>query len=470
MPYTYDLFAPGGTNLAWTTSLPLPGLLLTPVTRAFGVVSSFNVLSILAPVTAGWATYLLVHRVTKRWWPSFVAGLLFALSPLEVSEVAIGHVNLTLVALVPLAAYLVVRQVEGSLRPWTFVPLLSLVLAAEIGISTEVLATATMFAAIAATLLFVWDRSRRASIHRCVALVGAAYLGAGLLASPILYAAVAMPRPSGLASPGHAPEPFSGVESHIGLHGATIVAGIGGAAVFAILGYLVWTRRDRPVFRALSATAMVALVFAPGIVVVGTTALPSPWGLMRHLPFLGLVRPQRLTMFVWLIGAVAAGPWLASAQGSWRRWGVMVVAIGAALVAASSGTSTSVVPAAPDLAALSSGENVAIVAGAGPRAAQLPDLAFPEVWQVWSGFSFRLANAYVGSFPPPLPSAVQRFQYGTPQRAGDGAAVRSWLQAAGVGAVLVIRPTTVSVGPVVRLLGTDPVWERGVVIVPVPSP
>lgn len=470
MPYTYDLFAPGGTNLAWTTSLPLLGLLLAPVTRAFGVVASFNVLSILAPVTAGWATYLLVHRVTKRRWSSFVAGLLFALSPLEMTEVAIGHVNLTSIALVPFAAYLVVRQVEGSLRPWTFVPLLSLVLAAQIGISTEVLATATMFAAIASALLFVWDRSRRASIRRCAALVGAAYLGAGLLASPFLYAALAMPRPSGLASSGQAPEPFSGVESHIGLHAATIVAGIGGAAVFAILGYLVWTRRDRPVFRALSATAMVALAFAPGVVVVGATVLPSPWGLMRHLPFLGLVRPQRLTMFVWLIGAVAAGVWLASARGSWRRWGAILVTVGVAFAAALTGTWTSIVPAQPDLAALSSGENVAVVAGAGPRAAQLPDLAFPEVWQVWSGFSFRLANAYVGSFPPLLPPAVQRFQYGTPPRVGDGAAVRSWLQTAGVGAVLVIRPTSVSVGPVVRLLGTDPVWERGVVIVPVPPP
>src|SRR5438094_3974132 len=30
LPYTHDLFAPGGTNLAWTTSIPVPGLLVAP--------------------------------------------------------------------------------------------------------------------------------------------------------------------------------------------------------------------------------------------------------------------------------------------------------------------------------------------------------------------------------------------------------------------------------------------------------
>ena len=466
MPYSYALFAPGGTNLAWTTSLPVPGLVLAPITSWFGVVASFNVLAILAPVTAGWAAYLLVHRVTKRWWPSFAAGLLFALSPLETSEIAIGHVNLTLTALIPLAVYLVVRRLEGSLRPGGFVLLASLTLAAEIGISTEVFLTTTMFGVIALVLLFLWDAPKRASIRRCAALIGLAYAGAGVLASPMLYAAFAMPRPAGLTSPGS--EPFSGVESHIGLH-AGILAGIGGAALFAILAYLVWTRRDRPLFRALAGTAMVALVLAPGVVVVGATALPSPWSLVRHLPFLHLVRPQRLTMFAWLIGAVAAGVWLAASPRSWRRWGALVLALGVFLPALWLGSWTSVVPPQPSLALFSAGENVAVVAGLGTRAIQLHDLAFPAVWQVWSGFRFRLADAYVGSFPPALPLAVRRFQYGLSLQAGQRATVLTWLRTSGVGAVLVMRPTPAAVGPVARLLGTDPVWGAGVAIVPVPS-
>src|SRR5690349_4421103 len=30
VPYTHDVFAPGGTNLAWTTSMPTAGILFGP--------------------------------------------------------------------------------------------------------------------------------------------------------------------------------------------------------------------------------------------------------------------------------------------------------------------------------------------------------------------------------------------------------------------------------------------------------
>src|SRR5207244_5055950 len=120
LPYTHEVFAPGGTNLAWTTSMPTAGVVLAPLTNAFGPFVSFNVLAVLAPVTAAWTTYLLVHRITGRWLPSIGAGLLFAISPLETDQVAVGHLNLSLTALVPLAAYLVVRRLEGSLSAFVF--------------------------------------------------------------------------------------------------------------------------------------------------------------------------------------------------------------------------------------------------------------------------------------------------------------------------------------------------------------
>src|SRR2546423_4638608 len=73
LPYTHDVFAPGGTNLAWTTSIPTAGVVLTPLTHAFGVFVAFNTLAVLAPITAGGTTYLLVQRVTHRALPSFLA-------------------------------------------------------------------------------------------------------------------------------------------------------------------------------------------------------------------------------------------------------------------------------------------------------------------------------------------------------------------------------------------------------------
>ena len=195
LPYTTAVFAPGGTNLAWTTSIPLPGLLLWPVTETLGVFVAFNVLSLLAAVTAAWTTYLLVHRLTRAWWPALAAGLAFALSPLQRSELAIGHLNLALTALVPLAAYLVVRRLEGTVSPPAFVALLGLVLAAEFGVSTEIFATMALFGGITLAFVHLWDRALRPAVRRCAVLVASSYALAGVLVSPMLFTAFAKPHP-----------------------------------------------------------------------------------------------------------------------------------------------------------------------------------------------------------------------------------------------------------------------------------
>jgi hypothetical protein len=488
LPYTHAVFAPGGTNLAWTTSIPLPSLLLAPVTRTFGTFAAFNALSLLAPTTAAWTTYLLVHRLTRRWWPSLAAGLVFALSPLETREVAIGHVNLSLVALVPLAAYLVVRELEGSLRPAAFVPMLGLVLAGEIGVSTEIFATTSLFGLIALLLVYAWDRPRRPALRRCAKLVGLGYAAAALLASPMLYAAFAMPHPRGLSSVAGSPTPFSGIRTHIitdpiairaGLLRQSIAGSLTGQVLVAIpllavLLHLVWRRRRGPVVRALAATAVVALACSPGIVVVGATVIPSPWALVTHVPLLRLVRPQRLTMFAWLIASVGVGVWLAERQRSWRRWGAAALVLAAMLPAMWLGSWTTVVVRPPFFADarryLASGGNVAIVAGPGPGSVQLEDLAYPTVWQVDSGFSFRLADAYVGSFPPELPTAVSHLVFGKALLPDESSVVLAWLRRAEVRAILVMRPTQAAVWSVSALLGADPLWLGGVALFRVAQP
>ena len=90
------------------------------------------------------------------------------------------------------------------------------------------------------------------------------------------------------------------------------------------------------------------------------------------------------------------------------------------------------------------------------------------MWQVQDGFGFRLANAYVGSFPPALPDAVRRFEFGQPVAAGQEDAVRRWLREQGVSAVLVVEPTATAVERVRRLLGSAPRPLGGAVLLPVP--
>lgn len=62
-PFVSDyLNHPDGINLMWNTWLPLPGLLLSPLTLVFGPVLTLNVLLTLAYGLSAWSAYLAIHR------------------------------------------------------------------------------------------------------------------------------------------------------------------------------------------------------------------------------------------------------------------------------------------------------------------------------------------------------------------------------------------------------------------------
>ena len=145
---TDRILAPEGTDLTWVTSMPGPAFVMWPVTRAFGSLASYNILMILAPALAAWAAYLLCYRLTRRYAASLVGGAMFGFSAYMTGHMH-GHLNLVLVFLIPLGAYLAVRHVEGSLGSWAFVGWLALVLVGLFTVFTELAATTVAFAAAA---------------------------------------------------------------------------------------------------------------------------------------------------------------------------------------------------------------------------------------------------------------------------------------------------------------------------------
>jgi hypothetical protein len=134
---------------------------------------------------------------------------------------------------------------------------------------------------------------------------------------------------------------------------------------------------------------------------------------------------------------------------------------------------TTVIPSPPPLLAADAsrpppaGANVAVVSGPGPGSIQLAGLAFPTVWQAEDGFRYRLADAYVGSFPPPLPPAVQRFIHAGSLSAAEARTVRDWIRTARVGEILLLRPTPASEALVERLVGAAPQRTGGDALFPV---
>jgi hypothetical protein len=77
---TRVIAAPVGTDLGYHTLMPLPALVMTPITLAFGPSASYNLLSIACPGLLCYAMY----RAARLWLPSqtgaIAAGALFGLS------------------------------------------------------------------------------------------------------------------------------------------------------------------------------------------------------------------------------------------------------------------------------------------------------------------------------------------------------------------------------------------------------
>ncbi len=110
---TRYLAAPVGSDLGYHTLMPLPGLVMTPITLAFGPSLTYNLLSILCP---GLLCYVM-YRAARLWLPTqlgaIAAGGFFGLSAILTWR-SWYEVNLALGALfLPMALEAAVRLRRG---------------------------------------------------------------------------------------------------------------------------------------------------------------------------------------------------------------------------------------------------------------------------------------------------------------------------------------------------------------------
>jgi hypothetical protein len=107
LPYFTDrIFAlTETTNLSLHNYTTFQNLLALPLIGILGVVTTFNVIYLLMTVLTAYATFLLARHVTGQVAESWLAGALFAWSPLLVAR---GTEHFSLVAAAPLAIFLLV--------------------------------------------------------------------------------------------------------------------------------------------------------------------------------------------------------------------------------------------------------------------------------------------------------------------------------------------------------------------------
>src|SRR6185369_4305480 len=92
-------------NLSLHNYTAFQNLLALPLLGVLGVVATFNLIFLLMVVLTAYSTFLLARHVTGRFSESWLAGLMFAWSPLLVTR-GMGHFSL--VAAAPLAIFLLV--------------------------------------------------------------------------------------------------------------------------------------------------------------------------------------------------------------------------------------------------------------------------------------------------------------------------------------------------------------------------
>ena len=411
-PFVTDaIFVPEGYNLTWVTAVPGPSLLLAPVTLALGPVVTYNVIGLAAPALAAWTAFLLCRHLTASTAPALVGGYIFGFSPYML-RMEQGSPHLYLVALVPLFVLLVVRRLEGSLSERAFFVAMTAGLAVQYLTSLDVLATTSIFGATSVALAFWLWPERRALILRTGLIIGAAYVGAAVVVSPVLFHMFAyehttpaqnnpffandlvswfLPDSSMLVADGHEP-------------GATPPQ-YGGLAYFGIPLLLVvalflkdgWKSRGG---RLLGLMFLVAAVAGLGHRLTfngDLTRIGLPWAVVDHLPALKLLVPQRFPMFAFLAASVMAAMWLVGRRstGIATRGALVAVAM-VFMVPWVFGDYWKTPVTTPPF--FSSGEYRSYLR-AGERVLTVPIIGESMRWQAEEDFRFDLAGGGVGAFP-----------------------------------------------------------------------
>ena len=318
--YTTYVEYPRGANLAQNTTMPLLGVLATPVTWIAGPVGAANFLFWLAPTVSASSCFLVLRSYVGRSPAAFVGGLFYGFSPYMVGQ-AIGHLNLLFVPLPPLIFWILDRLLvrrTGDPRRWGAA--LGLAAAAQFLISPEILLGIAIVAAIGLCVLALArpSEARRAarSAWRGIAIAaGTCALFVGYPAFLFLFG------PNRYTGSAHGPYPFPAdvlslvvpdVNQSLAPHALAAVGNRfimgnvvenGGYLGIPLLIVLVaitvrWWRIGLVRFSALLAVVTWVLSLGPRLTVdTHTTWFPLPFALLDRLPLFPSLVDARFALY-----------------------------------------------------------------------------------------------------------------------------------------------------------------------------
>jgi hypothetical protein len=346
--FSSQIGAPHGYNLAWASTAPSVGLVMWPVTAAFGVVVSYNIVLLLIPPVSAWAAFVAARRLTGRFWPSLLAGAVYGFCPYELTHTWQGQPNLTVIALFPLLVYLVLRWWDGTLGRTRFIIWTALVMAVQIYTFNEAYAEMTaVWAGALAIGYAVADRAARRTVARLAGLTALAYAGAVILSAPYLIfslqhyqGALTRQQPAyslpliRLIVPTSQQMfgviPLITYSNHLGRTGIDDYVGIPLIVVLLVLAVFAWRSRVSRLL-LIGFVFVIVLAVGPNLAVTSTRhTYRLPWARLWSLPIARSAEPSRFIIFGVLALAITLAVWLAAPSKSKllraARWGLGLVA------------------------------------------------------------------------------------------------------------------------------------------------
>jgi hypothetical protein len=320
------LDVPTGVNLMWNTLMPLPGVLLWPITVTFGPLFSLTLLATLAPALSAFSAYVALRRLVGSPPASVAGGLLYGFSPYVMAE-SHGHANAALAVIPPLMVIVLdevlVRQ-RGSV--WRCGALLGALAAAQLLMSEEMLASEVLIAAIAVAVLAVQhrDRVRGHTPYGLQALGVASLVFLPVAAGPLVVQFATSPHFSGTVAPSGryvsdllnivlptgtqalAPQWSLDVSARYSGNAAEW-AGYLGIPLLVALAWTATSQWRNPTVRFWTwlGVAAVVLSLGPSLHVAGhDTGVPLPWRAADGVPLVNDILPSRLMLYADLAAAV----------------------------------------------------------------------------------------------------------------------------------------------------------------------
>ncbi len=342
---TQVVWAPAGFDLAWTTAMPLPSLVATPLTNALGPVVVYNVLCILGPALAGWSAFLLCRHLTTSYRCGLAGGYVFGFSAYTMGQVR-GHLPLVLIFPLPLTLLVVLRRIENRAGRWQFCVVLALLLITTFLCWAELYATMTFVGALAFGLAMLFTKSGlRNSIRQLLAPLLIAYALSLIVVAPYLYYFF---QPGYPRTPINSPGAFSA--DLINLVLPTPVNALGtigfferlaqafvtnsleatayvGLPLLVIAAWYACEQRREPMTRVLVTFLLLVwiLMLGPRLHVYGFELFGMPWKVLLHVPMLRHALPARLSLYAFLALAIIFSMWLSAARPFWVKLGAVTL-------------------------------------------------------------------------------------------------------------------------------------------------